>query len=136
MRRKIKGLSVGLLLLLALGGACTALAGPGQVLVQGATHTQSPCSGGWMWMDMECDPPAVMCGFGLVSTLLSNPALVSSSPNEGPKSPHFWIASGQPADFPPQIPPVSRTHLYLSSDLGMHPARQTSIHLFNSVLTL
>jgi len=136
VHRKVKIIALSLLLVFAFGGVCTTLAAPGQALGQRETGKESPCAGGWMWMDMDCDPPAVMCGSGLVSALSSNPALLSSFPNEGSKSPHYWIANGQPADFPPQILAISKNRRYLSGDLVVHPTQKTSIHLFNSVLTL
>lgn len=136
VHRKVKITALSLLLIFAFGGVCTTLAAPGQVLLQTETGKESPCAGGWMWMEMECDPPAVTCGSGLVSALSSNPALISSSPNEGLERPHLWIATGQPAGFPTQTCALSTDRPYLVGGLGFYPARKSSIHLFNSVLSL
>jgi hypothetical protein len=137
MRRKTKIVALVLLLLFAFSGVCTTLAAPAQAVLQGEAGKDSPCArGGWMWMEMECNRPSAMCSFGLVSALSSNPALISSSPNGGSESLHFSIATGHLATFPPATCLSLKSQSHLSGDLVANPEQKTSIHLFNSVLTL
>jgi hypothetical protein len=136
MRRKTKIVALVLLLLFAFSGVCTTLAAPAQAVLQGEAGKNSLCArGGWMWIEMECDLPSAMCSFGLLSALSSSPALISSSPNGGLESLHFSIATGH-ATFPPATCLSSKSQSHLSGDLVANPEQKTSIHLFNSVLTL
>ena len=135
MTRKTKIVALFLLLLFAFSGVCTTLAAPAQAVLQGEAGKDSPCAhGGWMWM--ECDPSNTICSFGLVSALSSNPGLISSSPTEGSEDLHVLVANGHLAPFPVVRFSASTSQRLLSGDLIANPAQKTSIHLFNSVLTL
>ncbi len=82
---------------------------------------------------VACDKRNFICFFGLAPGLSSEPALVSSPPNDFSKDIQLLVATGNTAGAPQEV--FLESHGSLSANQIVFP-QKVSIHLLNSVLTL